>query len=159
MANINEIAKAAQDKVKAEQAKHTTTIGSDVYKIKPMKWEDALDLAEHISKKILPSVGVSVDDMMKDEYEDRSVFTEALLHLSERLDGETLKNWSYCVFEGMTKNGAEFDLSEQDSSFLGAWRKLFVFALLENLSPLFAEGWGEELGKLMNLLNPAQNQE
>lgn len=158
--NINDIAKKAVEEVNGskepEGVKCTLVIDGKTYKIKQLSWADGMDLWEHIMKKIMPSVGSGLDRLQHNEILDGSptTFTEAFIHLSHNLDGDTLKNYSLVLFNGATVDGEPLDLNKQTTEFLGVWKKLFVFALKENFKHLFQDGWETGLTEMMSMVAP-----
>lgn len=161
MTNINDLAKKIEETVEVELAKNTIVISGKTYKIKPLKWEDGIDLWEFILKKLLPSIGSGFDRLQHDDVVDGSptTFTQACLHLSRNLDGNTFKLISMTLFDGATVDNKPLDLNEEFTANYNAWRKLLVFALKENFSSFFEEGWTQGLTSLTAMLTPMMSQE
>lgn len=158
MANINDLVQKVSKQVDEQAAKGTIIIDGKTYKIKKLLWQDALDLLENITQVVAPSVGSLFDGMGRDEFEEQTTFTEAMLHISNKLNGSTFTNYSLALFEGMTVDGQPFDITKTDADFLGAWRTLFIFAMKENFSSLFAGGWGTKLGEILDKVAPAKTE-
>lgn len=158
--NINDLMKKVSDTVDAVEAKNTKTINDKVYKIKLLRFEDGIDLWENILKKLMPSLGSGLDRMQHDSILDGSptTFTDALIHLSKNLDGNTLKNYSFVLFNGATVDGKPLDVNVEFTGNYSAWKKLFTFALTENFSSFFEEGWSDGMSDLMAVVTPAMNQ-
>lgn len=165
MANINDLVKKSADQVNGKQeetfaAKHSITINEKIYKVKLLSFEDGIDLWENIMQKLLPSVGSGLDRLSHNEILDGSptTFTEAMIHLSKNLDGETFKHYSFALFDGATVNGEALNLNEEFSGNYGAWKTLFAFALKENFGSFFTDGWADGLQDVMAMVSPMMAQ-
>lgn len=152
--------KKVSDSVDAIEAKNTITLNDKIYKIKLLEWEDGIDLWENILKKLLPSVGAGLDRMQHDPIMDGSptTFSDALIYLSRNLDGNTLKSYSQVLFSGATVDGEPLNVNKEFTGNYGSWKKLFVFALTENFSSFFEEGWLDGMSDLMAVVTPAMSQ-
>jgi hypothetical protein len=148
-------AKVAQN-VKQELTKNTIEIDGVSYKIDLLNAEDGLDLWENLMKVILPSVGTGLDSMQHDPIIDGSptTFTEAMSHLSNRLDGQTLKRVSISLLTDMEVNGSKVNWSDHFKGNYGTWRKVVKFALKENFSSFFEDGWVDGVQDLMTMVSP-----
>ena len=160
MTNINDLAKKIEETVEVELATNTIVISGKTYKIKPLKWEDGIDLWEFILKKLLPSIGNGLDRLQYDEALDGSptTFAEACINLSRNLDGNTFKLLSISLFSGATVDGKPLDINEEFTANYNSWRKLFIFALKENFSSFFDEGWTQGLTSITTMLAPMMSQ-
>lgn len=122
--------------------KNTINIDGKVYKIKPLIWEEGIELWEDIAKRCLPSIGSGFDRFQHDELDGSpTTFTEAAINLSRNLDGFRLKTYSQALFDGATVDGEPLDLNKEFTANYGAWRKLFAFAMKENFQSFFDQGW------------------
>lgn len=160
--NINDIVgkeknKPTKTEVKVE-APLSKEINGKIYKIQLLNGEDGLDLWEFLLQKLLPSVGTGLDSMQHDSLMDGSptTFAEAMIHLSTRLEGNTLKSISLSLFDGAAVDGKPLDFKEDFKGNYGAWRTLLAYAMKENFGSFFEEGWGEGIVSLMQLL-PTQS--
>lgn len=140
--------------------KYTTKIGDNKYKIVPLKGSIGLSLWEDIMSKLLPSLGSGLDQMQYNEVLDGSptTFSEALIHLSRKLDGDTFDTYSKILFEGATVNDKPLDIDSHFSCNYGEWKKLFVFSLKENFQSFFEEGWADSLKDIMIMASPLMQQ-
>lgn len=161
--NINDMnpaaAVAAQvaQQVKQDLAKNTIDIKGEIYKIDLLDADDGLDLWENLMKVVLPSVGTGLDSMQHDPVLDGSptTFTEAMSHLSNKLDGQTLKKISVVLLTDMEVDGKKVNWVEHFKGNYGAWRKVVKFALQENFSSFFEDGWVDGVQDLMAMVTPA----
>lgn len=155
--NIIEEAPVASQEVKIE-LENTIVVKDKTYKIKPLKWGDAIDLWENILKVILPSLGSGADFMMQADGESEvnidSVFSKAAMQLSKNLNGNSLSNFSRVLLHGATVDGVVFDIEKEFTQNYAAWLKVFVFALKVNYSSFFAEGLG-----VMDVVKTLANQQ
>lgn len=172
MSNINEqrdnkklieqmLATAAGDKpteAKTEApliCKNSIKLKDKVYKIEPLNGEDGLDLWEYILQRILPSVGTGLDAMQQeDDFLESTTFTEAMMHLSNKLEGSTFSMISNSLFAEGTVDGEPLDIKEHFKAEYGVWRKVFAHALKVNFSSFFEEGWSAGLKDLMAMVSP-----
>ena len=162
MTSIADLAKKAVEDVEGKKeiptanTKYTLEVDGKFYKIKPLSWADGTDLWEDILKKIMPSVGSGLDRLQHNEILDGSptTFTEAFIHLSRNLDGNTFKHYSMVLFEGATVDGEPLKLENQTTEFMGVWKKLFAFALKENFKHLFQDGWETGLTEMVSMVAP-----
>lgn len=159
-ANINDLMRKVSDSVDAVEAKNTITINDKLFKIKLLSFEDGIDLWENILKKLLPSVGAGLDRLQHDTVMDGSptTFSDALIYLSRNLDGNTLKSYSTVLLHEATVDGEPLNINKEFTGNYGAWKKLFVFALTENFSSFFEEGWTDGIADLMAVVTPAMSQ-
>jgi len=155
--NALSAAQDAANQVKEKLSAHTVEIGGDVIKIVPLGGYDGLDMWEYLMKVLLPSVGTGLDSFQHDTVMDGSptTFSEAMMHLSNKLEGNTLKNVSISLLSGMTVNGQKVDLDEWIGCNYGAWRQVLKFALTENFSSFFENGWVDGVQDLMAMVTPA----
>lgn len=167
--DINDLVKKSVDGQinKTEQkdekgnGKHSITLNDKVYKLKLLPFDEGMNLWEHIMRKLLPSVGSGLDRLSHNEVLDGSptTFTEAMIHLSNNLDGSTFRNFSYVLFDGATVDGEPININAEFSGNYGVWKKLFAFAIKENYSSLFTEGWANGLQDVMALVSPMMAQQ
>lgn len=159
MSNINKqktTEQEVQDKKESPVAsKNTIVLDGVTYKIKLMSWETGMEVWEHILKRLMPSVGSGLDRLQHNELDGSpTTFTEAFIHLSQNLDGDTLKLFSFDLLEGLTADGKPVVLSEQTTEFMGHWKKLFIFSLKENFKGFFDEGWATSLAEMVSMVTP-----
>lgn len=142
--------------VKEEAVKNTITIKDQVYKVKLLDADDGIDTWEFIMQKLLPSVGSGLDGMNHDDilHGAPTTFSEVMLHLSKQLDGNTLKALSLTVLEGLTVDGSPVEFKEHFKGNYGTWTKVLKFALQENFSSFFDEGWENMMTDLMGAVTP-----
>lgn len=160
--NINDMnpaaAAAAQvaQQIKQDITKNTIEIKGEIYKIDLLDADDGLDLWENLMKVVLPSVGTGLDSMQHDPVLDGSptTFTEAMSHLSNKLDGQTLKKISVVLLTNMEVDGKKVNWSEHFKGNYGSWRKVVKFALQENFSSFFEDGWVGGIQDLMAMVTP-----
>lgn len=134
----------------------TITVKDRVYKIKKMDADDGLNLWEYILQRLLPSIGTGLDVMQgeNDPFQAATTFSEAMMHLSNKLDGNSFKLISHAVLEGAEVNGEPMNFKEEFAGNYGAWRKVLAFALQENFKSFFEEGWATGLKDLMAMVSP-----
>jgi hypothetical protein len=161
---ITEIAEQAKKElagVKKEESnapKHTVIINGKNYKIKPIPWEEGVEMWEDIVKRCLPSVGSGLDRLQHDELSGSpTTFTEMMINLSQNLSGTTLLTYSKALADGATVDGEPMDLNTEFTGNYGAWMKWFTFAMKENFSSFFDQGWVMGMiDKLTAMLTPVQ---
>jgi hypothetical protein len=143
------------DEVKVVGTKNAITVKGKVYNIEPLGALDGLDTWEYILQKVLPSVGSGLDAMQQEEsFGDSTAFSEAMIHLSNKLEGDSFKMLSVTLFQGATVDGIELDINEHFSANYGVWRKVFTHAMKVNFSSFFEEGWSAGLQDLMMMVSP-----
>ena len=159
--SITNVLKNAEEEISAEEQKNAILIKGKWYKINLLPSEDGLELWEILMQKLLPSVGSGLDGMNHDAILDGSptTFSEAFMHLSNKLDGNTLKLVSLNVLKGMTVDGVKVDQNKFFAGNYGTWLKVIKFALQENYSSFFEEGWTSALKDVMGMVNPLSEQE
>lgn len=151
-----------QDKLKAIRNKNSIEIDGKVYKIDLLKAGDGIELWEELMKIVLPSVGSGLDALrssgQRDELFDgpSTTITEIMIHLSNKLDGTRLKWVSDELLGDMTCDGVPVDFDEHFKGNYGTWLKLIRFALTENFSSFFADGWVQEIMGTMDRVMPAE---
>ena len=134
--------------------KNSIVIGDDTYKIKLLPFEHGINLWEDIMKRLLPSIGNGLDQLQHNELDGNpNTFSYALANLSRQLDGSVLKNYSQVLFHEATVNGQKLTLDHFKGNY-GSWRKLLVFAIKENFSSFFEEGWTDGLSQITAVLAP-----
>lgn len=139
----------------AEKVANKITIRDKVYSIKELEAYDGLDTWEYILQRILPAVGTGLDAMQQqDEFMESTTMTEAMMHLSNKLEGETFKMLSTTLFEGATVDGEPLNPNVHFKANYGVWRKLFAHALKVNFASFFDEGWSAGLKDLMTMVSP-----
>jgi hypothetical protein len=153
--------KSAKDTVKKDSEKNSITIGKDVYKVKILSASEGIATWEYLMKKLLPSVGTGLDSFRHDEVLDGSptTFAEAFMHLSNRLDGNSLVSISGTLLAGLEVNGKEVDFDEHFKANYGSWAKVIKFALMENFESFFVDGWTTTLTDLVSLAVPMLEKE
>jgi hypothetical protein len=162
MASPQDFIQNKVNEFKTENAKHTITIKDKVYKVEPLDAESGLDTWEFLMNKLLPSIGTGLDSFRHDPIMDGAptTFSEAMLHLSAQLskDPGTLKALSLTLLEGLTVDGELVDFKEHFSANYGTWLKVVKFALTENFSSFFEEGWESAAKDLMGMVAPVMSQ-
>jgi len=154
---INKGKPQVEKEVKKEEEvlPNTIKLKGKLYKIEPMNGTDGLNLWEYILQRILPSVGTGLDTMQnKEDFVESTTFTEAMMHLSNKLDGDSFKLISLAVFDNATVDGQPLDVDEEFKANYGTWRTLLVFALKVNFSSFFELGWAQGIKDLMALVSP-----
>jgi len=142
-------------KVEPEKVEGAITIRDKSYAIKALGALDGLDTWEYILQRILPAVGTGLDAMQQEEdFIESTSFTEAMLHLSNKLEGETFRMLSITLLEGATVDGEPLDINEHFKGNYGVWRKVFAHALKVNFASFFDEGWSAGLKDLMTMVSP-----
>lgn len=160
MASINDFdEKDSKKETKVAGSNHTIEIKEKIYKIVLLNGEDGLDMWEYLMQKLLPSVGEGMDAFTHDYELEGSpkTFSRAFAALASRLDGKDLRRISVTLFEGATVDGKPLDFKEEFKGNYGSWKKLLQFALKENFSSFFEEGWGESMTSLVSLVTPQFN--
>tara|TARA_R110002153_G_scaffold2993_1_gene14178 strand:- start:1461 stop:1961 length:501 start_codon:yes stop_codon:yes gene_type:complete len=157
MSNINDVLKGEDTEKVSTDLPLTKELGGKVYKIELLNAEDGIDLWEFLMQRILPSVGTGLDSLQHDSMLDGSptTFTQALIHLSGKLEGNTLKAISLSLLSSATVDGKPMDFKEEFKGNYGNWKSLVAFALKENFSSFFVEGWAESLIQMTTMLNLA----
>lgn len=165
-ANIQDLINEAKNKVgeqkpnKVDVGKHSILINDKVYTIKPLAWEDGMDLWESMMKTVLPSVGTGVDGIFgSNEFADKSTFAEMMIHFSHNLSGSTMRIYSAELLKDAQVDGKPLVPNEEFSANYGAWLQLFVFAVKENFQSFFTGGWSQGIGTLMEMLQSLQPQD
>jgi|TARA_R110000851_G_scaffold74984_5_gene165303 hypothetical protein len=158
MSNINDILKGEETEEVSTDLPLTKELGGKVYKIELLNAEDGVDLWEFLMQRMLPSIGTGLDSLQHDSNLDGSptTFTQALIHLSGKLEGNTLKAISLSVLSGTTVDGKPLNFKEEFKGNYGHWKSLVAFALKENFSSFFVEGWAESLIQLTKMLKPVE---
>ena len=134
--------------------KNTIQIKGDTYKIKLLSFEYGITVWEDIMKRLLPSIGNGLDQLQHNELDGNpNTFVYALTNISRQLDGEVLVRYSRALFEGATVNGEKLDINRFTGNY-GTWKKLFMFAIKENFSSFFEEGWTDSISNLTAMLTP-----
>lgn len=135
---------------------HTIEINGDTYKIKLLPYKlEGLPLWEYMVERAGPAIGSFMDGMQgASMQEDSMIFTTTLMQLSSKLDGQFMLTVSDTVLKGCTINGKPLPEDQFDGNY-GAWTKLVGFALKENYSSFFAEGWMQGLQKIKAMV-PSQ---
>lgn len=136
------------------QEKRTIVIDDKTYKIKELPIKIGLEMLEDLTKRFLPSIGSILDLTQHDQYDGSpKPFSEAFSNLSKNLDGNTMYLYSVDLFDGATVDGEPLDIEDFAANY-GVWRKLFLFALQENFSSFFVDGWATTISeKLKGMLN------
>lgn len=152
--------KTLEKEIRTESlAENCIKINGKVYKIVPLPAiTRGLPLWESNIKKLIPSVGSLLDRFQHDEFSGSpTTFTEAMINLANNLDGTTLMNLSLELFDGATVDGELFDPDVEFAGNYGAWRQLLLFALTENYSSFFPEGWAAKIVSMVTeMLNMGQ---
>lgn len=161
MASPQDHMKSLVEAHKETLAKHTLKIKDKIYKIKPLNGEDGVDTLEFILQLVAPSMGSALDGMNHDSLMDGTptTFSEVMMHLSRQLKGSTLKALSLALLEDLEVDGVKVSFSDQFQCNYGDWVKVVKFALQENYSSFFEDGWGSVMGDLMQMAAPLANQQ
>ena len=133
---------------------HTIMIKDKKYKIKPLPHNQGLMLINYIMRVVLPSVGSGFDGMRSaEEFEDSTMFTEAMMHLSNKMSDDFLVTVSDTLLVGATVDGMPIDDNHFSCNY-GTWRGVVKFALTENFASFFEEGLAQVATDLIQLVSP-----
>lgn len=130
----------------------TIEINGDTYKIKLLPYKtEGIPLWEFMVERAGPAIGSFMDGMQGQNLdEDSMVFTTTAMQLSAKLDGQVMMTISDTVLQGCTVNGKPIPEDQFDGNY-GAWTQLVAFALKENYSSFFADGWMQGLQKIKTM--------
>lgn len=139
----------------AEKVSNSITLREKEYSIKELEAYDGMDTWEYILQRVLPAVGTGLDAMkQEDDFMESTTFTEAMMHLSNKLEGDTFRMLSVTLFEGATVDGEPLDPNQHFKANYGVWRQVLAHALKVNFSSFFDEGWSAGLKDLMAMVSP-----